>query len=75
MAKLQVFIMEAKYCPMCGKPLFGKKYLEKHRDCNPLTEPYTYVYKCRRCKSVIIIETSSKENHPLMKEGLIKSKA
>ncbi len=58
---LEVHIKEAVYCPLCGKPFFGKKYLEKVKD-STMEEPYIYYYKCRKCKSKITIETWSEKS-------------
>ncbi len=60
MGALNIYIMEAQWCPLCGKPLFGKKYLEKVKESESdgLEEPKIYNYRCKRCGSLITINTN-----------------
>ena len=57
---MTIYLIEVKYCPICGKGLFGKQYIEstdKLSDFMEEDEKFpVWNYKCNKCKSKFSIE-------------------
>ncbi len=83
---LNIHLVSVDYCPICGKGLFGKKYIES-LDKDDLFEFMKqderfpiWSYKCNRCKSKFTIEirgmlkdNSQKKNATSGDKGAIPS--
>ena len=66
--ELKIMLVEIKYCPICGKGLFWKKFIETthNEDLFEFIEQDEkfpiYNYKCNKCKSKFKIEVRGELN-------------